>query len=118
MSKIKKRVNILNEISRERLNQEMKWGEQNWPCLDPEILSRPNCTPKRMTEEYGIPSEEVIKSSTDQKLKDATVTYTDIALEEFCEAVSEFDPMKRREELIQLAAVVVGWIEKIDRGNY
>jgi len=49
-------------------------------------------------------------------------TYAHIAIEEMSEVISAFDIHKRREELIQLTAVCVAWIEKIDRdlltGNY
>ena len=31
------------------------------------------------------------------------------------EIISEFDPLRRRKEIIQLGAVCVAWVEKIDR---
>lgn len=43
------------------------------------------------------------------------LTWTDIALEEFCEAVEAPDDEQRRKELVQLAAVVFAWIEDIDK---
>jgi hypothetical protein len=106
---------ILDEIRAERKKQEEKWGEQNHPCLDLDVLASHKCTPEVMTEAYNIPSELQAKDITDRNAENGTLTYADIALEEFCEVVSEFDPVKRRQELVQLAAVTVAWIEKIDR---
>jgi hypothetical protein len=43
------------------------------------------------------------------------VTYADIFLEEVGEALAEHSPARLREELIQVAAVAVAWVEKINR---
>lgn len=109
-------TNILKQVIEERKRQDEKWGEQNWPCLDQVLLNREGgCTPQRMCENYEIPSQDRAKFVTDKRAVEKSLTYADIALEEFSEVVSEFDPEKRREELIQLTAVCVAWIEKIDR---
>ena len=108
--------NILEEIRIERTKQDQKWGEQNHPCLDQVLLNRKGgCTPMRMCEEYEIPSEGRAKKKCDIAFKNGTGTYAHIAIEEMSEVVSAFSIEKRREELIQLAAVCVAWIEKIDR---
>ena len=107
---------VINEIREERIRQDAKWGEQNHPCLDQNLLNREGgCTSERMAAEYDIPTELMAKQSCDRKAEMGQCTWTDIALEEFAEVVGEFDPTKRRQELVQLAAVVVAWIEKIDR---
>lgn len=109
---------VLSEVRDERLFQDKKWGEQNWPCLDNTLLQREGgCTPQRMVEEYELPTATRAKYLVDSKADDSTLTYAHIALEEFCEVVEEFDSSKRRQELIQLAAVCVAWVEKIDRDN-
>ena len=41
------------------------------------------------------------------------VTWLDILLEEFSEAAMERDPKRLDEELIQVAAVCVSWVEKL-----
>lgn len=46
---------------------------------------------------------------------DGTVTWWHILREEVFEASAEVDPAKLREELIQVAAVAMKWIEAIDR---
>jgi malonyl CoA-acyl carrier protein transacylase len=43
------------------------------------------------------------------------VTWEHILTEEHYEAMAEEDPTRLREELIQVAAVAVAWVEAIDR---
>ncbi len=68
-----------------------------------------------MWELYGIPTQKKAKHMTNSKAKLGMLTYTDIALEELCEAVSEFDARARYAEVIQLAAVCLNWAAKIRR---
>ena len=108
--------NIFEEIRIERQKQNDKWGEQNHPCLDQVLLNRNgSCTTERMCEEYEIPTELRAKISCETAFSKGFGTYAHIAIEEMSEVVSAFDIHKRREELIQLSAVCVAWIEKIDR---
>ena len=107
---------IFEEIRIERQKQNDKWGEQNHPCLDETLLKRQGgCTTQRMCQEYEIPSEERAKQLCETNFKRGTGTYAHIAIEEMSEVISAFDTQKRRGELIQLTAVCVAWIEKIDR---
>ena len=46
---------------------------------------------------------------------DGSVTFKDVLMEEVAEVFAESDPEKLRAELIQVAAVAVQWVEKIDR---
>jgi len=111
-------MTILDEIVEERNRQDSKWGVQTHPCLDETLLNRDGgCTPERMCEHYEIPSEGRAKFLCDNSFEKGEGTYAHIALEEFSEAVSEFDIVKRRQEVLQLAAVCVAWIESIDRQN-
>jgi len=108
--------NVLEEVQLERDRQDKKWGQQNHPCLDQVLLNREGgCTQLRMAQNYSIPSEVMGKQTCDRRFDVGTGTWADIAIEEMCEIVGEFDPVKRREEIIQLAAVCVAWAEKIDR---
>jgi hypothetical protein len=107
---------IFDEVRIERQKQEAKWGEQNHACLDVLLLERDGgCSPQRMCEEYEIPSEQRAQQMCDNSFALGRGTYAHIAVEELSEVVSAFDTHKRREELIQLTAVCVAWIEKIDR---
>ena len=47
--------------------------------------------------------------------KHGEVTYRDILLEEVFEALAESNQARLRAELVQVAAVAVAWVEKIDR---
>ena len=46
------------------------------------------------------------------------ITWTDILIEEVWEALAESEPESLREELIQVAAVCVGWVEDLDRRQF
>ena len=109
--------NIFEEIRIEREKQNKKWGEQNHPCLDLVLSNREAGlgTSVRMCEHYEIPSESRAKFLCDNSFEKNQGTYAHIAIEEMSEVVSAFDIYKRREELIQLTAVCVAWLEKIDR---
>lgn len=96
-----KTYEVLEQVHAERLRQDAKWGEQNHPdgtgggtssmVAD---IARKQCQ-RAFAEGYG--------------------TYKDILNEEVYEAFAESDKAKLREELIQVAAVAVAWVEKIDR---
>jgi len=107
---------LFAEVNKERLAQLKAWGVQNWPGLDQTLLHRDGgCTPERMCEEYGIPSERRAQSAVDILQQRKDLTWGHITTEEFSEAISEFDVEKRRYELIQTIAVILGWVDCIDR---
>jgi len=105
---------IFGEIRKERERQNEKFGEQNPPCLYDNLIEA-EIQPNAMCVIYGIPTEEEAKNKCDEAFSGGFGTYADIAIEEMSEVISAFDIHKRREELIQLTAVCVAWIEKIDR---
>jgi hypothetical protein len=104
--------NIFDEIKTERCKQDTKWGEQNHHSVDPTIEDRGG---QRVCQEYEIPSEARAKFLCDNAAKYNRCTYAHIAVEELCEAVGASGDIQRRVELVQLAAVIVAWIECIDR---
>lgn len=111
-----RRNKIIYELFIERKKQDAKWGEQNHPSVDPILLKRRGgCTPERMCEEYGLPSEARSKRACDEAAKRGELTFAHIITEELCEAVSAPDDEARRGELVQLGACVLQWIEAIDR---
>jgi hypothetical protein len=106
---------IINEIKKRRKEQNEKFGVSSHPCLDQTLLNREgSCTPQRMCEEYHIPSENVAKYNCDNAFYKNQGTWAHIAVEELSEIVSEFDLHKRRNEIIDLAAVCIAWLEDID----
>ena len=91
---------VIREVRDEREAQDQKWGEQNHP------------------DGTGLPythDAEYQKRVTDSAAEAGSLTWRDILLEEVYEALAEDDFARLREELIQVAAVAVGWVEAIDR---
>ena len=79
-------IEVMNEVTRLRLAQEEKWGEQNHGDFEWMTI---------LGEEYGEACEAVLKSS----LREYNVTYR----------------LRLRTELVQIAAAAVAHIEDIDR---
>lgn len=92
------------DIRREREAQELKWGQQNHP------------------DGTGLPNDrqmaELFKHKCQALAAKGDVRWRDILLEEVMEALAETDAKPLRDELTQIAAVCIAWIEAIDRrGN-
>lgn len=110
---------VEREIRDEREAQDAKWGEQNHPDHDPHDI------PVVLRNEYAFRAERWKEINAQRaeygcevkaRQPDAECTAWDgILLEEVYEALAEKDPARRRAELIQSAAVIVAWIEAIDR---
>ncbi|SHT53877.1 Uncharacterised protein [Mycobacteroides abscessus subsp. abscessus] len=92
---------VLDEVVAERVRQHDKWGEQNHPDGT-----------KLRYERHAI----LAKALVERHAANGTITYADILWEEVTEAFAETDKARLRAELIQVAAVAVAWVEKIDRG--
>ncbi|MFE5699953.1 hypothetical protein [Rhodococcus koreensis] len=93
-------LKILNEIRAERARQDAKWGEQNHADgTGPGYQKHAHAARRRCkaAAEFGL------------------VSFKDILDEEVNEAYAEDDPARLRAELIQVAAVAVAWVEKLDR---
>lgn len=91
----------MNEIEREHDRQVEKWGEQNH--LDG-TGSRFHQTRAKMR-----------RHLCEKAAANGCLTWAHILDEEFSEALAETYPQALREELIQVAAVCVSWIEAIER---
>jgi hypothetical protein len=94
---------IFDEIKAERQRQNEKWGIQNLPMLNIPI------TPEGMKSK-----SEMYKTINDNNKNPA---WFFVLMEEVYEAFAEIDPVKQREEMIQVAAVAVQIIEYLDRSN-
>lgn len=107
------RVSICVEIMHERTRQDSKFGaDRNHPSIS-QVLDVTHATEARKCAEYGIPSPALARHECDQA--GTNLTWAHIAVEEMSEAVGAATEAERREELVQLAAVIVAWIESIDR---
>lgn len=135
MSALEKCAGVLAEIAVERGRQDAKWGEQNHPDVDRVLTDRVGregydgkvrpggCTAARMAEEYGIPTAQRARANCDGAAKLGQCTWAHIAVEELAEAIEAATEAQQgrapvadlRKELIQTAAVIVAWVEAIDR---
>jgi len=95
-----KTAKVLDEVAVERLNQNAKWGEQNHPDGTGWLCG---------------PDPGLAKKRYEDAKAARTLTWLEILDEEFAEALAEKDQGRLREELIQVAAVAVAWVECIDR---
>lgn len=85
----------------ERIRQDAKWGEQNHPDGTGGYIRR-------------VEADEARKACS-EAADDRAVTWRHILAEEVAEAFAEEDSGRLVEELVQVAAVAVAWIEAIGR---
>ena len=76
--------------------------------LDPDIRSA------RTFDELADSAKLRCKRASEHEGGDGSITFEHILTEEWAEALAESDPAALRAELVQLAAVAVQWIEKLD----
>lgn len=104
---------VLKEVAEERQRQDERWGEQNHhDGTGPNKLLFGFHAPENPT---YLAARERATTITDSRTDMKMVSYGDILLEEVFEAMAESNQDRLREELVQVAAVTVAWIEKIDR---
>lgn len=97
-------VRVVCDVLNERQRQDAKWGEQNHPDGTGDdgwagVGEIANCA----------------RNACDHAFATGGGTWRHIAMEEVAEAFAESDPAKLRVELVQAAAVLVAWVEAIDR---
>lgn len=93
---------VVREVVLERFRQDAKWGEQNHPDGTGPTIPTLNAA-------------EQARHECDYAHRNGTGTWRHILAEEVAEAFAESDPARLREELLQVAAVAVAWVEAIDR---
>lgn len=102
-----KSKDALNEVFVELCRQDKKWGEQNHPDGVGEGIY------------YGRRTTWLRESDAEARVERAakrgTLTYALIFLEEVAEALAARTAKHLRTELVQVAAVCVAWVLKIDR---
>lgn len=94
---------ILDEVEAERYRQDEKWGQQNHPNGTGETRQR-------------VDADEC-RAVCQRNFARGDGTWHDVLLEEVAEAFAERETAKLREELVQVAAVAVAWIECLDRNG-
>lgn len=119
---------VLDEVRWERFAQDQKWGQQNHANVDTVLINREGgCSAHRMAEHYEIPSAPRAKFLCQNAGRTTGDTYAHILIEEVAEAIEAatwHDTALKlgkepdgglKAELIQIAAVAVAWVEKLDR---
>lgn len=112
---------VLANVARERVAQQMKWGQQNHPDGTGPMEVHLYDLPTSLDSEAGVgfvyadDFEAWATTSCETHAAADDITYADILLEEVAEALATGDPKQLRTELIQVAAVAVAWVEKLDR---
>ncbi len=109
----RKLLAVLEDVVHERYKQHAKWGEQNWPTANPKVALK---EPDERCVLMNIPTEQEAKMFCEDLAQAKALTWFDIIIEELSESVSA-DKEHLREELVQLAAVVVAAIESLDRNT-
>jgi len=97
------REKIIADIDEERDSQDRKWGPQRHPDFEPDY-------PLVLEREASI-------KLTNYAFQNDKGSWSHIFVEEVSEAIEEArlgDVEKLRNELIQVAAVAVAWIEDLD----
>lgn len=121
---------VLKEVFEERKRQHAKFGEQTHPStpapLNQFVYEQPGeplneaeslVCGMMLCEHYRVPSESLAKHLCRSRFDAGQGTYADILIEELSEALAAAvrGEGHAREELVQVAAVAVAWIESIDR---
>lgn len=102
---------VLADVGDERARQDAKWGQQDHPNVWPLLGNKFD-----IAAHQRIPTATRARALCDERHHDGVGSWLDIAVEELCEAAEKGkDDIACREELVQLAAVCVAWIECIDR---
>lgn len=118
-AKTEGRLRPIGDVMKERNRQDEKWGEQHHPdgtgpgaTLFGRTFSGMARDLKAINDERA--SHGVEWDTRAGRLVPSVPLWSLILLEEVYEALESDDPAHLREELVQVAAVAVNWIEDID----
>lgn len=112
-------LQVLGEVAAERGQQDVTWGEQNHPDVIGSWLDDPAPANVHVTAVmHHMPTADVARTLCAKAFDSLSGTWAHIAVEELAEAVEAAalrDIPALRTELIQTAAVLLAWIQAIDR---
>lgn len=94
-------VSVTVEVVAEWSRQDSLWGEQNHPDGTGGVTA--------------VEQANVRKRLCQHAVRMGLLTWRDVLMEEVAEAFAESDPAALRNELIQVAAVAMNWVDAIDR---
>ena len=104
---------VLDLVLEERRIQEARYGEAN------KTLESGSGPDTRWLAPYTGDSAELIQRRLRREYEDfedevGEVTWVHLVREEIAEAFQESDPTRLAEELVQVAALCVSWVERLD----
>lgn len=102
---------ILERVFRERQAQEARYGTAN---LNTQSGTGPDtCWLLPYTGSSATQIQERLRLDYEEFEDEAPVTWLHLVREEIAEAFQEADPARLAEELIQVAALCVSWVERL-----
>lgn len=102
---------ILERVFRERQAQEVRYGIEN---LNTQSGTGPEARwLLPYTRDSAVKIQEVLRFDYEEFEDEAQVTWLHLVREEIAEAFQEDDPTRLAEELIQVAALCVSWVERL-----
>lgn len=102
---------ILERVFQERQSQEARYGEQNAKCQSG--TGPDTCWLLPFTGASATKIQHRLRYDYEEYEYDAPVTWVHLVREEIAEAFQEDDPARLAEELIQVAALCVSWVERL-----
>jgi len=108
---------VLHDVVQERRRQDERWGKLAQRADVPDFPDTSHVAPDQLEAEAGV-NLSFARHSAERHCKETgreTCCWFHVLWEEVEEAFAEKDPKRLREELVQVAAVAVCWIEALDR---
>jgi hypothetical protein len=103
---------VLGLVLKERQAQEDKYGAANETTQSGTGPGVPWLSP--YTEHHAKNIQELLREDYEKReSRDGAVTWLNLVREEIAEAFQETDPARLAEELIQVAALCVSWVERL-----
>lgn len=110
-----KMMRALGAVADERVRQHIQWGQQDHPDIPPGLYGAARSD---VFDYLGLELPEHYQADVDGHAATGESSWAPILLEEVAEAIEAAwlgDPTALRTELVQAAAVLVQWIEAVDR---
>lgn len=103
---------VLELVFKERLSQELRYGESN-----PHLVDGTGPATRWLGPYTGDSAAEIQKELRrdyeDWEHSEGLPTWAHLVREEIAEAFQEEDPRRLAEELVQVAALCVSWVERL-----
>ena len=108
-------ANVLKLLIKERKRQVRMWGEENLPDFAPHLINRPGGVEgSELAKHHGIDFHRAV-NACDEAEAQGNLSWMHILTEEVGELLIADGHDELRDELVQVAAVAVAWVEAIDR---